>query len=257
MERCAKAVYTPDDEPYLGRTSVYHFDQVILSCLERNEITAVFSHLSELSDLQRAACQIIPQGVNLAMTIRELVRQGFLFGALVLMRPLIERAAIISYLNAHPEAVATWEDGWNHRERPRLSIMLETMSGNADPAVAGQICDLFNHIVHGDPLSSQWNLIPLPDGALGHSSGKMIDSPELCDFICFQTYCYLLVLTGMMAACFPEASPPSSPTTFPPSPLTPSATGPSAQASPPTASRSTVSARTAQTTAAGPMPRSS
>ena len=28
------AVYTPDNEPYLGRESVYHFDQVILSCME-------------------------------------------------------------------------------------------------------------------------------------------------------------------------------------------------------------------------------
>ncbi len=201
-----QAVYTPDNEPYLGRALVYHFDQVILSCLERNQITAAFSHLSELSGLQRAACQIIPQGVNLALTIRELVRQGYLFGALVLMRPLIERAAIISYLHANPDAVTTWEDGWKHRERPRLGVMLETMSGKADAAIAAQICDLFNHIVHGDPLSSHWNLIPLPDGGIGYSSAKMTDNPELCDFICFQTYCYLLVLAGMMAACFPEIS---------------------------------------------------
>jgi hypothetical protein len=64
-----EAVYTPDNEPYLGRASVYHFDQVILSCLERNEITAAFSHLTELTGIQRAACQIIPQGISLALTI--------------------------------------------------------------------------------------------------------------------------------------------------------------------------------------------
>jgi hypothetical protein len=60
----AKAVFTPDDEPYLGRQSVFHFDQVILSCLEANAEVAAFTraHASELSDLQKAACQIIPPG---------------------------------------------------------------------------------------------------------------------------------------------------------------------------------------------------
>jgi hypothetical protein len=55
-------------------------------------------HRDELTDLQRAACQIVPQGINLALSIRELIRQGYLFAALVLVRPLIERAAIISYM---------------------------------------------------------------------------------------------------------------------------------------------------------------
>lgn len=53
-----KAVFTPDNEPYLGRQSVYHFDQVIVSCLEANAEAAAFSrkHAHELSDLQKAAC---------------------------------------------------------------------------------------------------------------------------------------------------------------------------------------------------------
>ena len=89
------AVFTPANEPYLGRQSVYHFDQVIVSCLEANARVAAYTHAHahQLSDLQKAACQIIPQGINLALSIRELVRQGYLFAAVVLMRPLIERAA--------------------------------------------------------------------------------------------------------------------------------------------------------------------
>ncbi len=91
-------IFTPDNEPYLGRESIFHFDQVIVSCLEANAGIAAYTHKNELNDLQKAACQIIPQGINLALSIRELVRQGYLFAAAVLMRPLIERAAIISYL---------------------------------------------------------------------------------------------------------------------------------------------------------------
>ncbi|MCK4525835.1 hypothetical protein KAW18_00575 [candidate division WOR-3 bacterium] len=199
-------VYLPSNEPYLGRESVFYFDQVIISCLEANADIAAYTHQVELSELQKAACQIIPQGINLALTIRELVRQGYLFGASVLMRPLIERAAIISYLHVHPDEVEVWQKGWQFRERPSLAKMLETMSGNADITVAKQICETFGHIVHGDPIGSQWNLVHLSDGGLGYSVGKVINDPDLCDFICFQSYCYLIVLMGMMAACFPNVA---------------------------------------------------
>jgi len=199
------AVYSPNNEPYLGRESVFQFDQVILSCLEANTDIAAYTHKSELSPLQKAACQIIPQGINLALTIRELIRQGYLFGALVLMRPLIERAAIISYLNSFPDKVEIWHKGWQRNERPKLTDMLKVMSDKIDIAAAKQICELFGHIVHGDPVGAEWNLIHLDDSSLGYSVGKTINDPDLCDFICFQAYCYLIVLMGMMAACFPDA----------------------------------------------------
>jgi len=202
----SEPVCLPSNEPYLGRESVFHFDQVIISCLEANAEIATYTHRVELSELQEAACQIIPQGINLALAIRELARQGYLFGALVLMRPLIERAAIMSYLYAHPNEVEVWQNGWQFHERPNLAKMLETISGDADITVAKQICETFGHIVHGDPVGSQWNLVQLKDGALGHCVGKVINDPDLCDFICFQSYCYLIVLMSMMAACFPDVN---------------------------------------------------
>ncbi|MFC2018844.1 hypothetical protein ACFLU4_02655 [Chloroflexota bacterium] len=198
-----EAVYLPDNEPYLGRASVYNFDQVIMSCLEHNAEIAAYTHRTQLSDLQKAACQIIPQGINLALTIRELIRQGYLFSALVLMRPLIERTAIISYLHSFPDEVEAWKAGWEYDDRPKLEKMLETMSDKHDISKAKQICKVFNHIVHGDPVGANWNLVRLSDYGLGYSVGKVINDPELCDFICFQSYCYLIVLMGMMAACFP------------------------------------------------------
>lgn len=198
-------VYLPSNEPYVGRASVYQFDQVIMSCMEQNADVAAYTHRTQLSDLQKTACQIIPQGINLALTIRELIRQGYLFGALVLMRPLIERTATISYLYSNPNEVEAWTAGWQYQDRPSLSMMLESMSDKHNIAEAKQICDIFNHVVHGDPVGSAWNLIRLSDDRLGYSVGKVIDDPELCDFICFQSYCYLIVLMGMMAACFPHS----------------------------------------------------
>jgi hypothetical protein len=198
-------VFTPDNEPYLGRQSVFHFDQVILAALETNAEVAAFTHqhADGLSDLQKAACQVVPQGINLALSIRELVRQGYLFAAAVLMRPLIERAAIISYLQQRPEEVRLWKDGWRHRERPSLATMLSTMQDEADIEEAKKICDTFNHLVHGDPIGSSFNLINLGPRGLGYAVGKALSEPALCDFVCFQTYCYLIVLMGRTAGCFP------------------------------------------------------
>jgi hypothetical protein len=204
-------VYLPSNEPYLGREPLFQFDQAIIRCLEVNRQVAAITHRIQLSDLQKAACQIIPQGINLALTVRELVRQGYLFGALVLMRPLIERAAIISYLRAHPEEVETWKGGWRYRERPSLSEMLQTMSGGkADIEEVKEVCDSLNHLVHGDPIGAQWNLADLGDAGMGYSVGKVVNAPQLSDVICCEAMCYLIVLMGMMTACFPDAAPPRS-----------------------------------------------
>jgi hypothetical protein len=207
-QRKPEPVYLPSNEPYLGRESVHQFDAVIISCMELNSNIATYTHRIELSKLQKAACQIIPQGINLALTIRELVRQGYLFGALVLMRPLIERAATISYLHSNPDEISAWENGWQYRERPSLSKMLDTMSGGVDTSVANKLCSHFNHIVHGDPIGSEWNLVRLSNSSFGYSVGKVINVPELSDEICIQSFCYLIVLMGMMEACFPYASRP-------------------------------------------------
>ena len=199
-------VFTPDNEPYLGRESVYHFDQVILSCLEANAEIAAFTHKNknELSDLQKAGCQLIPQGINLSLSIRELVRQGYLFAAAVLMRSLIERTATISYLHEKPEEITLWKDGWQYKERPSLAKMLATMNKEVDTKQAQEICNTFNSLTHGDPVSASFNLVKLSSGGLGYSVGKTLNEPEFCDFICLQSYCYLIVIMGRMAGYFPK-----------------------------------------------------
>jgi hypothetical protein len=196
------SVFSPHNEPYLGRESVYYFDGLIISCMEINQKIAKFTHENELNSIQRAASQIIPQGINLALTIRELVRQGYLFGALVLQRPFIERVAIISYLNENRDKIHLWENGWEHGKRPSLKEMLKTMSGGENEGNIRTICDTFNHLVHGDPVGADWNLVQTKTTGLGYSVGKVIDDFELCDFICAETSGYMIVLMGVMGACF-------------------------------------------------------
>ncbi len=88
-KRASKAIFTPGDEPYLGRPSVHRLDKLIVLGLEMTTQSAKHSHTIARTELQNAACHLIPQGVSLVLSARELVRQGYLFGALVLMRPLL------------------------------------------------------------------------------------------------------------------------------------------------------------------------
>ncbi len=205
-------VYTPDNEPYLGRASVLAFDQQISFTLYVNQYIAAYTRANseKLSTLQRATCQIIPQGISLALSIRELIRQGYLFSALVLMRPLIERAAIISYISLHEDAIDIWKRGWHFRERPPLSTMIDAMAGKANPEMAKKICEEYGHIVHGDPVGAESNLVFLGDGDLGYAVSKILGNPALCDEIAIQGQCYLTVLCGRMIQCFPEVKPPES-----------------------------------------------
>lgn len=79
-------IFTPDNEPYLGRKTLHVFDKTIVACLKANSKIASKTHVADKSRLQLAACQIIPSGISLALSTRELVRQGYLYGALVLGR---------------------------------------------------------------------------------------------------------------------------------------------------------------------------
>jgi hypothetical protein len=66
-----------------------------------------------------------------------------------------------------------------------------------------KICDTFNHLVHGDPLASEWNTIDLDSGSVGHASGRIINRPDVCDTLAGVAYSHMLILMAMMAATFP------------------------------------------------------
>lgn len=196
-------IFTPDNEPYLGLKSLCVLDHLIVSALQLNEKVALHTHSNELTRLQRAASQIIPQGMNLSLSIREMVRQGYLFSAAVLLRSLIERAAIISYLWRNPEAVETWESGWKYKNRPSLAKMLEGMHPDGNIDEAKKVCETFNHLVHGDPMGADFNIVQLSEDALGYSVGRVTNNTDLADFVSDQTISWLTIICSMMAACFP------------------------------------------------------
>lgn len=199
-------IFTSDNEPYLGLNSLMAFDNLIVESLYLNAETTQFIHQNRLNSLQKSVAQIFPQGFNIALSIREMIRQGHLFVAVVLMRSLIERVGIISYLVNVPSAIDKWENGWRQDERPSLNTMLKTLSDGNDLKSVNQAVDTFTHLVLGDPMDSESNLVHLDPDCLGYAVGRVTDNSKLCDFLCYQAISWLTVLSGMTSRVFPAIS---------------------------------------------------
>jgi hypothetical protein len=202
-----KLTYTPNDEPYLGRKLLFHFDEMISCCMELNSKIAPLTHQLELTKMQEMACQVIPQSLSISLSIRELIRQGYLFGAHVLKRSLIERVMILMYLNSFPEKINLWCDGWEHRSAPSLAKMFEAIKEKNDienQSRGHELTAPLNSLVHGKPDSALWNLVAVDDNKFGHAPSKTIDSPKLCDELCADVLPWLTIISSMMVAYFPE-----------------------------------------------------
>lgn len=209
------AIFTPDNEPYLGRTSVHQFDNLLTLFIEEQTRIGTWtrSAATELTPLQRAASELVPPASSIVLSIRELVRQGYLLSALILTRPLMERVATLSYLIENPSKVVLWEQGWPHKSRPPLAERIRAMTDvkESDPSLStpptetevAEILDRYNGLVHGDPSGALHGAILLPDGRPGFTIGKDLNSPARADEVCFETVSWLVVLLARCSQLFP------------------------------------------------------
>lgn len=198
-------VYFPHNEPYLGRQVLLAFDKSIPPSLETHARIAVRTFQGGLSELQVAATEIIPQGVSIALSIRDLVRQAYLYSAGILLRPLVERAGTIRYLQSKPDAVQLWKSGWPRKMQPTLQDLLDLLHPEWQCSDHSIVRELMNKLVHSDPTGSTFNMVRRSDGALAFSSGKIIDDPHFCDTVCAAGMCYLQRLTATAHEIFPDA----------------------------------------------------
>lgn len=201
-------IYTPENEPYLGRPSLQHLDELIVKALAVNSYTARSTHGVPLSDLQQMACIVVPQAVSLTLSIRELIRQGYLFGAHVLVRSLAERACILLYLHNYPADISKWKNGWLHREAPSLAQMFDAIqrAGSSKLDVRGvDVTASMNSLVHGKPDSARWNQTGLAGEKAGHAASKLLHRPDLSDEVSSDATAWLAVTLAMMIAYFPNA----------------------------------------------------
>lgn len=193
-------VFLPHNEPYLGHPTLLEFDHAIPPAMKINARLAQGTFSRQLSPVEQAAAQLIPQAVSIALSIRELIRQGYLFSAGLLLRPLIERVGLVEYLRVHPEAVEAWHAGWPRKAQPCLQELLEATSQAeaADPEELKTFATMLHKLIHPDPTGGLWNMITHENGSPAFSSGKIFDNPQLCDFVCV-TACRFLAMAMRIA----------------------------------------------------------
>ncbi|MFE9253996.1 hypothetical protein [Streptomyces sp. NPDC006879] len=204
------AIFTPDNEPYLGLPWVHELDLLISSSAELSRQVGSWTRTASLTDLQRSVAEIAPSAFSIALSIREMVRQGYLLSGYVLLRPLMERAATICHLVQHPEDVPLWESGWAYGGRPTLQDRLRSLASTPGGQVVDGMLDVFkqvvktyNGLIHGDPVSASFSLSADTGGPIFLAS-KDLASPERADTLCFDTHLFLLLMRGRIGILFPE-----------------------------------------------------
>jgi hypothetical protein len=140
------------------------------------------------------------------LSVRELIRQGYLFSATILLRPLLERTALVFYLIDTPAAVTAWHNGWPRSDQPSLPKLLEhllTRAGNSGTLGAKELATMLHKVVHSDPMAAHWNTTS-KHGRVAYASGKTTDAPDVADFCAaFGSRC-LQHLVGAADGVFPE-----------------------------------------------------
>ncbi|MCW6550165.1 hypothetical protein NFB56_15065 [Yersinia ruckeri] len=207
-------IFTPDNEPYLGRELLNCLDIQIISALKQSSDISSNYNDSTLDNYQCMANQVISQSISLVLSIRELIRQGYLFGGHVLNRSLIERVTILLYLHLHPEHIEKWDQGWvggrGGGKAPSLGFMFTAIQKKLDrqPVVPGhELTNILNSLVHGKPDSAPWNLVSLGGNKAVHAVSKILQRPELCDELCVNVIPQLCIISSMMTAYFPNSRP--------------------------------------------------
>ncbi len=161
---------------------------------------------NKLTPLQEGAIHLIPQATHLAASIQHLLDGALLLGSNVLLRPLIERVATMSYLYAHPNRVMDWSRDWKGTQRPNFSVMVSTIADGLHEIGSGDSRGLLHGLVHGN-FSSEWsNQVKRADGGNANATHQMPNSPEIADFIALDTSVSLLAILDLMFKIFPSAT---------------------------------------------------
>ena len=195
-------VYSPDSEPYLGNGALHVFDLTITRAITFLNDAGQRTFASSLSPLQAAAAEIIPQGVGIVLSIRELLRQAYLYPAAILIRPLVERTGMIQYLATNASAVAAWTDGWPRKSQPDFQKLLDLVDFKSSAEEKEVTRQVLHKLVHSDPKGSKFNMFARPDGSLAYASGRELEQPKRVEAISNMACKCLRQLTATSVALF-------------------------------------------------------
>lgn len=216
MSNFEGVIFTPADEPYLGLQELIAFDNVIVEAMNETHRAKPLTALEGLTTHQKAATLLIPSGLSLCLSVRELIRQAYLHGALTLLRPILERVITVRYLRLNPNAHAIWENGWKYKERPKLYEMTEkifssnlndelrqTLTEN-DLSIHKLLTSKGNEMVHGGVEGLLTN-VSVTEQGITSSSGRVVNRPDLAKEAALECATWLILLMTESSVAFPES----------------------------------------------------
>lgn len=154
---------------------------------------------------QRALVGIIPIGISIACSVRELVRQGYIPSAKILIRPLIERVATSDYICDDQTAAELWNAGWPQNKRPKLASLLSRLeNGHENEWKKFQqfMVDDFNASVHPNPDGDEQYLAKNEVGESVFWLNTVPSAHELADSVCNATAWSAVILASNAKKAF-------------------------------------------------------
>jgi hypothetical protein len=195
----------PPNDPYSSLEPVQHLDGLLSDLGELSKrLGNALRDRQNVSELQRAALELVPAASALANSIRVLIREGYLVPALVLVRPLLERIATLCYLEDHQEALTLWRQGWPHQSRPSLKQRVSAMMPGAPQQLLDRLAAAvsgYNGLVHGDPAAAQQSLMMTREGT-GYTLGRDYQTPGRAASIAAETGVAVAFLIARTTAVF-------------------------------------------------------
>ena len=161
-----------------------------------------------MTRLQIAVIEIVPQGISIALAMRELIRQAYLYPAAILMRPLVERTGMVFYLCENKEMVEQWHSGWSRKFQPKFEELLNLVMDFDSADECESVQKMLHTLVHSDPASAIWNATTRSDGSQGSAVGKELNEPVKADAIsAFVTRCLDHITRMSLKVLAPDLSP--------------------------------------------------
>lgn len=121
----------------------------------------------------------------------------------MLLRPVVERVATISFLCDKPEDITVWKNGWKWKERPNFQELISNLSGKSVQIGKDEFINILHSLVHGGEDSVLFGALEDDLAAYGFSSGKVVNNPQKCNNSAYIATMMLIVLLVRITQVFP------------------------------------------------------
>lgn len=178
------------DFGYSDRPAFLNMSEAVDNALSDVRTVSLYLAKAKWTDLQRAIVGIVPIGMSVACSIRELVAKGYIPSAKMLVRPMIERVVISEFLFTGAEAVSLWTKGWPSKGRPKLAALLSNFEkGHQDDWKMYQefMVDDFNSAIHPNPSGDDAFKSSNENGQSVFWIDNVPNAFELADNVCAAT----------------------------------------------------------------------